>query len=285
VRVLITGGNGQLGVDLAQICDGAGDDVAAPGHAELDVTDRDAVLGAITSWRPDVVVNAAAWTAVDACEGDPDHAVAANGMAVRWLAEGCARAGAHLVQMSTDYVFDGELDRPYHEWDAPDPASVYGVTKLIGEREAQALGPSAAVVRTSWLCGMHGSNMLKTILRLADQHSELGFVDDQTGHPTFTSDLAVAVRSLAVDRCSGVWHVTNQTAVTWCTFAKEVLSAAGRDPGMVMPITTADLRPPRPAPRPANSVLDNAMLRMSGRRMLRDFREPLAETVAALLSS
>ncbi len=285
MRVLITGGHGQLGIDLANVCERAGDEVAAPGRTDLDITNRDAVLGAITSWRPEVVVNAAAWTAVDACEGEPDRALAVNGMAVRWLAEGCARADAHLVQMSTDYVFDGELDRPYHEWDTPDPASVYGASKLIGEREAQALGASAAVVRTSWLCGVHGSNMVKTILRLAEQHTELGFVADQTGHPTFTADLAVAVRSLAVDRCSGVWHVTNQTPATWFDFAQEVLIAAGRDPGIVTPIATADLQPPRPAPRPANSVLDNAMLRMSGRPMLRDFRGPLAETVGALLAS
>ncbi len=137
--------------------------------------------------RPDVVVNCAAWTAVDACESEPDRALAHNGLAVRWLAESCESAGAHLVQIGTDYVFDGLLDRPYHEWDDPSPQSVYGASKLFGEREALAMGTGAAVVRTSWVCGQHGSNMVKTIMRLATQHSELAFVSDQIGHPTFTS--------------------------------------------------------------------------------------------------
>jgi dTDP-4-dehydrorhamnose reductase len=229
-----------------------------------------------------VVINCASWTAVDACEGDPDRALAANGLAVRWLAESCDRVDAHLVQVSTDYVFDGTLDRPYHEWDDTDPQSVYGLTKLIGEREALVLGASATVVRTSWVCGVNGQNMVKTIMRLAGQHAQLSFVDDQIGHPTFTADLAPMVRRLALDRRSGVVHATNQGATSWCGFAREVVVAMGKDPEMVRPITTAELQPPRPAPRPANSVLDNAVLRMAGVPLLRDFREPLRETVHAL---
>ena len=280
MRLLVTGAGGQLGHDVVLHASACGDDVVGVDRAALDVTSRDAVLGAITSLRPDAVVNCAAWTAVDACEGDPERAMAANALAVRWLREGCDRAGAHLVQVSTDYVFDGALDRPYHEWDAPAPRSVYGASKLAGEREA---GPAATVVRTSWVCGEHGANMLKTVLRLAAERDELAFVDDQRGCPTFTADLAVAVRRLALDRRSGVHHVTNQGAVSWYEFVREVVAAAGRDPAMVRPITTADLDPPRPAPRPANSVLDNAVLRMAGLPMLRDFREPLRELVDRLV--
>lgn len=282
MRVLVTGAGGQLATDLGAVCAAAGDDVVAADRDQLDITSRDAVLGAITALRPDAVVNCAAWTAVDACESDPDRALAVNGMAVRWLAEGCARAGAHLLQVSTDYVFDGTMDRPYHEWDVTDPQSVYGVTKLIGEQEALVLGTGAAVVRTSWVCGTHGSNMVKTILRLAGERDELHFVADQIGCPTFTSDLAPALRSLALDRCSGVWHVTNQTATSWYGLAREVVAAMGGDPEMVHPITTAELQPPRPAPRPANSVLDNAALRMAGRALLPDFRLTLAAVVQAL---
>jgi dTDP-4-dehydrorhamnose reductase len=179
-------------------------------------------------------------------------------------------------------VFDGLLDRPYHEWDDTDPKSVYGQTKRVGEREALALGSAATVVRTSWVCGVNGQNMVKTIMRLADQHPQLAFVDDQFGHPTFTGDLAPMLRRLALDRRSGVVHATNQGATSWCGFAREVVSAMGRDAEMVRPITTAELQPPRPAPRPANSVLDNAVLRMAGVPLLRDFREPLLETVRAL---
>lgn len=284
MRVLVTGAAGQLGLDVAAFCAAAGDEVAAFDRATLDICSRSDVLGAVTTVQPDVVINCAAWTAVDACEADPDRALAANGVAVRWLAEAAHRTGAHLVQVSTDYVFDGTLDRPYHEWDDTDPQSVYGLTKLIGEQEALALGPSAAVVRTSWVCGVHGANMVKTIMRLASERDALAFVADQVGHPTFTHDLAPALRRIALDRLSGVVHATNQTACSWYQFAGAVVAAMGKDPGMVQPIATADLQPPRPAPRPANSVLDNAALRMAGYPMLRDFRDPLAETVAALLA-
>ena len=286
MRIVVTGAGGQLGHDVVASAAAAGDDVIAADHATLDVTDRDAVLALLTTYRPDAVVNCAAWTAVDACEGDPMRAFAANALSVRWLVEGCDRAGAHLVHLSTDYVFDGLLDRPYREWDGTAPQSVYGASKLAGEREAAALGASAAVVRTSWVCGEHGSNMVATVLRLAPdragQPGSLAFVADQRGHPTFTADLAPVLRRLALERRSGMHHVTNQGAVSWYEFVGEVLAAAGYDPAIVRPITTAELDPPRPAPRPANSVLDNAVLRAAGIPLLRDFRAPLAELVARL---
>jgi dTDP-4-dehydrorhamnose reductase len=284
MRLLVTGAGGQIGHDVVAAATAVDDDVLGLPHAALDVTDRDAVLGAITTWRPDAVVHCAAWTAVDACEGDPRQAFASNALAVRWVAEGCDRVGSHLVQLSTDYVFDGELDRPYREWDGTAPRSVYGASKLAGEGEALALGPSATVVRTSWVCGERGSNMVATVLRLAaDRVGQLGalaFVDDQRGHPTFTADLAPLLRRLAIDRRSGIIHATNQGEVSWYGFAQQVLAAAGYDPGMVRPITTAELDPPRPAPRPANSVLDNAVLRAAGIPLLREFRRPLEELVA-----
>jgi dTDP-4-dehydrorhamnose reductase len=285
MRILVTGAGGQLGTDLVAACTAAGDDVYAFDRTGLDVSDRSAVIGAVTSIAPDAVVNCAAWTAVDACEADPELALAMNGTSVRWLAQACHRSGAHLVTVSTDYVFDGELDRAYHEWDEPAPQSIYGVTKLIGEREALALGPAASVVRTSWVCGAHGGNMVKTIMRLAQQHPELAFVADQVGHPTFTHDLAPVLRRIALDRLSGVVHATNQGAVSWFEFAQSVVLAMGKDPAMVRPISTAELQPPRPAPRPTNSVLDNAVLRQAGYPALRDHHEPLAETVRALLAS
>lgn len=282
MRLLVTGAGGQLGRDVVTASEAAGDDVLAFDHRGLDVTDRDGVLAAITSLRPDAVVHCAAWTAVDACEGDPDRALLANGLAVRWIAEACHRSAAHLVHVSTDYVFDGSLARPYHEWDQPSPQSSYGRSKLAGEREALALGSAAAVVRTSWVCGLHGANMVKTILRLAAERPSLAFVADQRGCPTFTADLAPVLRRIALDRRSGVHHVTNQGAVSWFEFAQEVVAASGRERAMVHPISTTDLDPPRPAPRPANSVLDNAALRLAGLPLLRDFREPLAELVTQL---
>jgi dTDP-4-dehydrorhamnose reductase len=282
VRVVVTGAGGQLGRDTVLACEAAGDTVFGVDRAQLDVTDRDAVLGAITSLRPDAVIHCAAWTAVDLCESEPDRAFAANAMAVRHVAEACHRVGAHLVAISTDYVFDGSLTRPYHEWDTPNPASVYGASKLAGEHEALALGADAAVVRTSWVCGEHGNNMVKTVLRLIESNPTLSFVSDQIGHPTFTADLAPMLRRLAVDRRSGTHHLTNQGAVSWHEFVQAVVAGVGRDPAMVLPIVTADLQPPRPAPRPANSVLDNAVARLSGLPPMRDFREPLAELLARL---
>lgn len=282
MRLLVTGAGGQLGHDVVLAAIAAGDEVLRLDHAALDVTERDAVLGAITSWQPDTVVHAAAWTAVDACEGDPERAYVANALAVRWVAEACQRAGAHLVHVSTDYVFDGTLDRPYREWDAPNPQSVYGASKRAGEVEALALGPGAAVVRTSWLAGEHGANMVTTILRLAAERDALQFVDDQRGSPTFTADLAPLLRRIALDRRSGIHHATNEGAVSWYEFAQAVVAAAGKDPAMVSPIATADLDPPRPAPRPANSVLDNAVLRAACLPLLRDYHEPLVALVTRL---
>jgi dTDP-4-dehydrorhamnose reductase len=283
MRVVVTGAGGQLGRDVAAACEAAGDEVCAAGRVALDVTDRDSVLGALTSWRPDAVIHCAAWTAVDDCEGDPDRAWLANALAVRWVAEGCRRTGAHLVHLSTDYVFDGTKATPYVEWDTPNPASAYGRSKRGGEIEALDAGIGATVVRTSWVCGEHGANMVKTVLRLAAERPELAFVDDQWGHPTFTADLAPALRHLAVERLGGRFHLTNQGATSWFGFARAVLEAAGRDPSIVRPITTAELSPPRPAPRPANSVLDNAAWRLAGFKPLADFHEPLARLVARLI--
>src|SRR3954454_12494173 len=282
MRVLITGAGGQLGIDVVRCCTEAGDDVAAVSHSDLDVSNRDEVLAALTSVRPYALINCAAWTAVDDCESDPSRALANNGLAVRWMAEGCERAGARLLQISTDYVFDGLLDRPYVESDQPSPQCVYGASKLVGETEALALGTGATIVRTAWVCSTHGSNMVKTIMRLAGQHEELAFVDDQVGNPTFTSDLAPMIRRLAIDGRSGIHHVTNQTSTSWYGFAREVVAAMGKDPEMVRPIKTSELDPPRPARRAANSVLDNEVLRAAGLPPLRDFIEPLRETVAAL---
>jgi dTDP-4-dehydrorhamnose reductase len=201
---------------------------------------------------------------------------------VRHLAEAAARTGAHLVHVSTDYVFDGTAPHAYSEWDSPSPLSVYGRSKLGGELEAAGC-PGATIVRTSWVCGPHGSNMVKTILRLARAGGPMAFVDDQRGCPSFTDDLAGAIYRLAVGRRPGLFHVTNQGPTTWFDFARDVLAAAGDDPDRVAPISTAELDPPRAAPRPANSVLDNAALRLAGDPLLPDHHEALERTVRRLL--
>lgn len=298
MRLLVTGAGGQLGHDLVDALSGRvplggvrGDvatgrlgerprcDVIGADHARLDVTDRDVVTAAVEALRPDVVVHAGAWTAVDACEADPDRAFAVNALGTRNVVEAARRFGAHVVYISTDYVFDGTADRPYNEWDRPGPMSVYGRSKLAGETE---IDPGSAIVRTSWVCGAHGANMVRTILRLAASEGRLKFVDDQRGSPTFTADLAGAICTIATERLPGMFHVTNQGATTWYEFAAAVLMAAGDDPSRVEPISTGQLDPPRPAPRPANSVLDNAVLRLSGRPLLPDWHEGLERLVQVL---
>ncbi|MGE3327254.1 MAG: dTDP-4-dehydrorhamnose reductase [Acidimicrobiia bacterium] len=280
MRVLITGANGQMGSELSALCQSHGDEVIGIDLPDHDIRDRDAAMGIITSVRPDAVINCAAMTAVDACEGDVLGAFTSNALAVRWVAEACRRVDAHLVQISTDYVFDGSKDAPYHEWDVPNPKSVYGASKLAGEREA---GPTATIARTSWVCGLGGNNMVKTVLRLAAEPGQLRFVSDQIGHPTIVSSMVPMLRRFAVDRRAGVYHTTNAGAVSWYEFVQEILRAAGHDPDRVQPVLTSDLQPPRPAPRPANSVLDNMAIRLGGLPPLPDFREPLAELVRALL--
>lgn len=276
-RVVVTGAGGQLGHELLE----AFADLDAVGltHAQLDVADRDAVLGALTGLRPDVVVHAAAWTAVDACEADPDRAFAVNALGCRHVAEGARRIGAHVVAVSTDYVFDGTKDGPYDEWDEPAPQSVYGRSKLAGERE---LDPGSTIVRTSWVFGRHGGNFVKTVLRLAAEPGELRMVDDQRGCPTAAGDLAAQLRQLAAERRPGVFHVTNQGATSWFELARDVLRLAGDDPSRVKPISSAELD--RPAVRPANSVLDNRALRLAGIPLAPDHREPLERLVKELVT-
>ena len=280
MRIVVTGANGQLGTEVVQLLDAAHHhEVLGLDLPDHDLTDRDHVLGVLTSFQPDAVIHGAAFTAVDACEEQVDTAYRVNCGATRFVADGARRVGAHVVYVSTDYVFDGTKATPYVEWDTPNPQSVYGRTKLGGEME---IDPGWSIARTSWVCGYHGANMVKTLLRLAEERDTLSFVDDQVGHPTFAGDLAQMVVKLAVERVPGTFHTTNHGAVSWWEFAREVFSAAGHDPERILPITTDELDPPRPAPRPANSVLDNLAWRLHGFTPSRDFREPLAEVVARL---
>jgi len=282
----VTGASGQLGREVAAVCVAAGDEVVALGHDALDVSDRDAVHAAILGSAPQAVVHCAAWTEVDACESDPHRAFAANALGARHVAEASTRVGAHLLYVSTDYVFDGTKVGPYVEWDAAHPRTVYGRSKLGGELEVQRLAPTATIARTSWVCGAGGKNMVDTVLRLleADPAAELAFVDDQHGCPTFTADLAPSLRRLAAARLPGTFHVTNAGPTTWYGFVQAIVVAAGGSAEQVRAITTAELEPPRPAPRPANSVLDNLGLRLAGQPPLTHWSEPLERLVKELKS-
>jgi dTDP-4-dehydrorhamnose reductase len=290
MRVLVTGAAGGVGIEVVHVLERRAEqmtrgnpiEVIAATREALDIADRDAVLASIVTIEPDVVIHPAAFTAVDACESDSDRAFAVNALGTQNIAEAASMVGAHVAYVSTDYVFDGTKVGAYNEWDAPNPLSVYGRSKLGGER---ALNSSATIVRTSWVCGVHGQNMVKTVLRLlAAGTRPLQFVDDQHGCPTIASELAQVLVQLALERRPGIFHVTNQGPTTWFEFVREIVGRAGGDPASVLPIATADLAPLRPAPRPANSVLDNAALRLSGIPLLPDWQESLAELLAQLLS-
>ncbi len=283
MKLLVTGAHGQLGSEITALVEGDPTvDLVAASSADLDVADREAVLAAVPACSPDLIIHAAAWTAVDICESDPRRAFRVNALGSRNVAEAARRCGSHLVAMSTDYVFDGTGLRPYNEWDTTNPLSVYGSSKRAGEQEIISGCPSATIVRTSWVCGLFGANMVKTVLRLAAGAAPLRFVDDQVGCPTFTSDLAPMLLRLGEERVPGVVHVTNQGSTSWYQFARDVISASGGDPGRVEAVATDDLVPARPAPRPRNSVLDNAVLRFHGFDLLADYHDPLTRTVTAL---
>ena len=276
-KVLITGGNGQLSADLAQVFDNS--DTVILNRETLDISKTQEVEAALLHHKPEVVINTAALTDVDACEGNATQARLVNSHGPKNLVTAAQRTGTRVVQISTDYVFDGTLGRPYIESDMTNPQSIYGQTKLEGEL---VMREEDLVIRTSWLCGIHGSNILKTIIGLAHRERPMSFVSDQIGHPSFTKDVADTIQQLVELQAHGIFHVTNQGPVSWYEFAQTVLDLMGRPPNQVTSITTEELDPPRPAPRPANSVLKNQALLAAGLVPPPDFRETLPELVEAL---
>jgi len=278
--VLVTGGSGMLASDLAPELAAAGYDVYPRPRSDLDVTDPLAVARAFRDVHPQIVVNCAAFTRVDACETDPrSHAV--NADAVETLAAECELHAARLVQVSTDFVFDGSKGLPYLESDETGPLSAYGRGKLAGEEAALRL-PTSLVVRASWLFGRGGWNFIEAILKQAEQGKrEITVVDDQRGRPTSTTDLSAAIRSLLTAGATGIFHFANRGAVTWFEYAVEILSVAGRSDVRVVPTTSAALA--RPAPRPAYSILDTSKYEAATGRTIRHFREPLVEYLAGRL--
>lgn len=279
MRWLITGAAGMLGRDVTTVLDGA--DVTALGRAELDVTDADAVDHAVRGH--DVVVNTAAWTDVDGAESAEEAATAVNGTGPAHLAAACARHGARLVHISTDYVFDGAATAPYAE-DAPTaPRSAYGRSKLAGERAVLGTLPDTGyVVRTAWLYGEHGANFVATMARLAAARDTLDVVDDQHGQPTWSMDVAARVVELVrADAPAGVYHATNSGETTWFGLARAVFTQLGLDPERIRPTTTDTF--PRPAPRPAYSVLGHAGWARAGLAPMRPWDEALAAAAPVVL--
>ena len=263
-RLLITGAAGQLGQALVLAAGRQGWEAAATDAHNLDITDPEAVWGELTRRRPEVVINAAAATGVDNLESDPDGALRVNALGPRNLAVACRRLGVKLVHLSTDYVFDGTKAGPYVEWDKTEPLSVYGRSKLLGEEWVRQQCPDHFIVRTAWLYGLPGPNFVTAILargRSLGPEGELKVVSDQRGTPTSAMALAPQLLALAGTEAFGTYHATCQGETTWYGFARLILETAGITV-RVTPCTTAEY--PRPAPRPANSVLENRLLRVAG---------------------
>lgn len=275
MRVLVTGAAGMLGRDVQLALDGR--TVTALGRADLDITDLAATLDAVEGH--DAVVNTAAYTRVDDAEGDEDAAYAVNAIGAENLATAARRHGARLLQVSTDYVFDGEATVPYAEDDPVDPRSAYGRTKAAGERLALAAHPEGtSIVRTAWLYGEHGPNFARTMLRLAGERDSWAVVDDQFGQPTWSRDLAARLVEMIDGQApAGIYHGTNAGSTTWFGFAQAILRESGLDPDRITRTDSASFV--RPAPRPSYSVLGHDGWAKAGLAPLRSWDEALAEAV------
>jgi len=293
LALLVPGGRGQLGSELAALAGQVGL-LHAPGSAELDVTDVGAVDDAVSSFalaardaglKP-VLVNASAYTAVDAAESEPERAYAINAAGAGRLAKAAVVNSVPMLHVSTDYVFPGDGTRPYEPGDPTGPKSVYGKSKLAGEEEVLGAGDHTWVIRTAWVYGATGGNFVKTMAKLEGQRETLSVVDDQRGSPTWSADLAAGLLELAglvvgeQAPAQRVLHGTNSGETTWYGFTRAIFEELGADPDRVTPCTTADF--PRPAPRPAYSVLSPASWAAAGLTPLRPWRDALAAAFATV---
>jgi len=293
MRIAVTGTTGQVVTSLLERGPGAGHEVIAVGRPELDLADPATILPALQAARPDAMVSAAAWTAVDKAESEAEAAHAINATGAGAVAEAAARLGVPLVHLSTDYVFDGLLDRPWREDDSTGPTGVYGATKLAGEQAVLAAQPNSAILRTAWVYSPFGANFVGTMLRLAETRDELGVVGDQIGNPTSALDIADGVLAVCANLVAGtdpaqrgVFHMTAQGEASWADFASAIFAASaelGGPTAHVNAITTPDY--PTPATRPANSRLDCSLIKTAHGVTLPRWQDALLPVVARLLAA
>ncbi|MFC7679248.1 dTDP-4-dehydrorhamnose reductase [Paenibacillus sp. GCM10028914] len=280
MKVLVTGAHGQLGIDVVDVFSQIGHEVISCGREELDITDMDNSQRVIMHHSPDIIIHCAAYTAVDAAETDIDGAYLVNTVGTRNIAIASESVGAKLVYISTDYVFNGQADRPYHEYDNTDPQSIYGKSKRAGELLVQELTTKWFIVRTSWMFGLHGNNFVKTMLHLGRENRQLQVVNDQKGSPTYTKDVVHFLVNLTATEKYGVYHASNSGACTWYEFTKAIIEEAHEVlgvslPAILEPCTTDQF--PRPAPRPSNSVLEHVAIRTNGFDELPHWRDGLRQ--------
>ncbi|MDR1953504.1 MAG: dTDP-4-dehydrorhamnose reductase [Clostridiales Family XIII bacterium] len=290
MKILITGSNGQLGNELIGILNAgeseigqvdsiyAGAEVTGVDIGNLDITDFHALSDFVQGNQFDLIINCAAMTNVDACECDYETAMKVNAIGARNMALVADLLGAKIVHVSTDYVFDGDAKTPYCEWDAPNPSTIYGKSKLLGERYVRESCERSFIVRTAWLYGYVGNNFVKTIIKLASERESIKVVDDQVGNPTSANDLAHHILKIARAEDYGIYHCTCDGICSWYDFAKEIVRLAGLT-CEVVPCTTEEF--PRPAPRPAYSAMDNLMLRST----VGDETRPWAEALSVFMKN
>ncbi|MGZ9583853.1 dTDP-4-dehydrorhamnose reductase [Paenibacillus marinisediminis] len=278
-RVLVTGAQGQLGLDMVQALEAKGYAVIACSRKEMDVTDMDEVMEVMDRERPAAVIHASAYTKVDLAETERDEVYRVNVYGTRNVAVASQQIGAKMVYVSTDYVFDGRTGKAYDEFARPHPINVYGRSKWEGEQMVRQFQLRSFIVRTSWLFSKNGDNFVKTMLKQGKEQRELKVVHDQVGSPTYTADLAAAIiRLLGTDRY-GTYHITNQGVCSWHELACAIMEEAGFNV-MVRSVPTSQF--PRPARRPAYSALEGRALRLNGFPALRHWREALADCMSEL---
>jgi len=272
LKILITGASGQLGRELVLLTGPTDVEIVGFGRDRLDITNLDSCRSVLVEQRPDAIIHCAAYTAVDQAESEPDAAFRVNASGSRNLAVAAEEIGARLCYVSTDYVFDGKGKAPYNEYDAPNPQTVYGKSKLAGEELVRTLCSRYFIVRTSWVYGKYGHNFVKTMLKLGGERDSLKVVSDQIGSPTYTLDLAEFLVRLVQTERYGTYHASNTGTCSWYEFAQAIFEESGVGV-TVEPCSTSDF--PRPAPRPAYSVMDHSALRSNGFEPLRHWREAL----------
>ncbi len=278
MKILVTGARGMLASDLIPILR-KGSEVIAPAEEDLDITRKEIVYSILEESSPDIVINCAAYTQVDKAEEERDKAYLVNGIGVQNIALACQDKGVPLCHISTDYVFDGTKAGPYTPFDNTNPINIYGESKLAGEKYIQWIMNRFYIIRTSWLYGKAGNNFVATMLRLAKEKPEIRVVKDQTGSPTNTVSLSIAIEKLISTGSYGIYHFTDKTqsGISWFDFAEEIFHQSGFKT-RVVPIATAEF--PRPARRPANSVLDTSLYSLVTGHETKDWREALKEYLA-----
>ncbi|MEJ2066742.1 MAG: dTDP-4-dehydrorhamnose reductase [Deltaproteobacteria bacterium] len=273
-RVLVLGAQGMLGHDLLEVFSKEYD-VTGLDIDDLDITRQGSTRKTIKELAPDVVINAAGYTDVDGCEKKINKAFAVNGQGTKNVAKGCRDNGSKLIYLSTDYIFDGAKGSPYREDDPPNPLSIYGESKLMGERYIEEILDDYLIVRTQWLYGVHGRNFVETILALAEERGHIEVVHDQEGSPTYTADLSRAIAALISKKLRGTFHISNSGSCSWYDFALEIVRLANSSQVEIVPISSAALN--RPAKRPPYSILNCQRLEQEAGVVMRPWQQALQD--------